>query len=75
VPATLELGCDDLVHVEKAVLLEADLDEGRLHSGQDVVDRALVDVPRDRAAFVPLEIDLGDLFVLEHGDPLLGDVD
>ena len=66
VPAPLELGGDDLVDVEEAVLLEADLDERRLHPRQDVVDGPLVDVPRDRAALGPLEVDLGDLVVLEH---------
>ena len=36
--AALELGADDLVDVEEAVLLEADLDERGLHPGQHVVD-------------------------------------
>ena len=56
----LELGRDDLVDVEEAVLLEADLDERGLHAGQDVVDRAEIDVAGDRAALGPLEVDLGD---------------
>ncbi len=73
--AALELGADDLVDVEEAVLLEADLDERGLHPRQDVVDRAEVDVAGDRAAVGPLEVDLGDLVVLEHGDALLADVD
>ena len=71
----LELGDDDLVDVEEAVLLEADLDERGLHPRQDVVDRAEVDVPGDRAALGPLEVDLGDAVVLEDGDALLADVD
>ena len=71
----LELGRDDLVDVEEAVLLEADLDERGLHAREDVVDGALVDVARDRAALGPLEVDLGDLVVLEDGDALLADVD
>ena len=71
----LELGADDLVDVEEAVLLEADLDERRLHPGQDVVDDAEVDVPGDRAALGPLEVDLGDAVVLEDRDALLADVD
>src|SRR5262249_44328918 len=71
----LELGRDHLVDVEEAVLLEADLDEGGLHAGQDVVDGALVDVPCDRTALGPLEVGLGDLAVLEHGDALLAHVD
>ena len=73
--AALELGADDLVDVEEAVLLEADLDERGLHAGQDVVDDAEVDVAGDRAALGPLEVDLGDLVVLEHGDALLAGVD
>src|SRR6185437_13377219 len=73
--SALELRADDLVDVEEAVLLEADLDEGRLHPRQDVVDLPEIDVAGDRAAFGPLEVDLGDPVVLQHGDPLLADVD
>ena len=72
VPAlALELGHDDLVDVQEAVLLEADVDEGGLHARQDVVDGAEVDVAGDRAALRALEVDLGDLAVLEDGDPPL----
>ena len=60
VARALELGRDDLVDVEEAVLLEADLDERGLHAGEHVVDDALVDVPGDRALLGPLEVDLGD---------------
>ena len=74
VAAALELGADDLVDVEEAVLLEADLDERRLHAGEDVVDDALVDVAGDRAAAGALEVDLGDAVVLEDGDTLLAHV-
>ena len=73
--AALELGRDDLVDVEEAVLLEADLDERGLHAREDVVDGALVDVAGDRAALGALEVDLGGPVVLEHGDALLADVD
>ena len=69
--AAFELGADDLVDVEEAVLLEADLDERGLHPRQDVVDGAEVDVAGDRALLGPLEVDLGDDAVLEHGDALL----
>src|SRR4029453_3590518 len=54
---------------------EADLDERGLHPGEDVVDDALVDVPGDRALLGPLEVDLGDAVVLEHGDAALAGVD
>ncbi len=50
----------DLVDVQEAVLVEADVDEGRLEPGQDVVDLALVDVADDRARAAALEVDLGD---------------
>ena len=75
VPLALELGHDDLVDVEEAVLLEADLDERGLHAREDVVDRPEVDVAGDRAALRPLEVDLGDAVVLEDRDALLADVD
>ena len=75
VALALQLGADDLVDVEEAVLLETDLDERRLHAGEDVVDDALVDVAGDRAPSGALEVHLGHAVVLEHGDRLLGDVD
>jgi hypothetical protein len=50
----------DLVDVQEAVLLEADVDERGLEAGQDVVDLALVDVADDRARAAALEVDLGD---------------
>src|SRR4029453_3616184 len=43
----LELGNDDLVDIKEPVLLEPDVDEGRLHAREDVVDGALGDVARD----------------------------
>src|SRR5439155_12694210 len=72
--ATLELRRDDLVDVEEPVLLESDLDERGLHPRQDVLDAPLVDVPGDRSPPRALEIHLGHLAVLEHGDALLADV-
>ena len=51
---------DDLVDVQEAVLVEADVDERRLEAGQHVVDLALVDVADDRARAAPLEVQLGD---------------
>ena len=65
---------DDLVDVEEAVALEADVDEGGLHAGQDVVDLALVDVADDRAPAAALDVELGDVALaafrlrLEDGD-------
>jgi hypothetical protein len=51
---------DDLVDVQEAVLLEAEVDERGLEAGQDVVDLALVDVADDGTAAAALEVDLGD---------------
>src|SRR6202000_744289 len=52
---------DDLVDVEEAVALEADVDEGGLHAGKDVVDLSLVDVADDRTAAATLHVELGDV--------------
>ena len=46
--------------MQEAVLVEADVDEGGLQAGQDVVDLALVDVADDRAVAAALEVELGD---------------
>ena len=50
----------DLVDVQEAVLLEADVDERGLEAGQDVVDLALVDVADDRAPAAALDVELSD---------------
>ena len=57
----LAVGGDDLVDVQEAVSLQADVDERRLHAWQDVVDDALVDVADDRARATPFDVELGDL--------------
>src|SRR6185312_11014764 len=65
---------DDLVDVEEAIALEADVDKGGLHAGQDVVDLALVDVADDGALTAALDVELGDVGLaafrlrLEDGD-------
>jgi hypothetical protein len=55
---------DDVVGVQEAVLLEPDVDEGRLEPGQHVVNPALVDVSDDRARSAPLYVELADAPVL-----------
>ena len=62
-------GQHDLVDVQEAVLVEADVDERRLEAGQDVVDPALVDVADDRAAAAALEVELGDAVARRRGPP------
>ena len=51
----------DLVDVEEAVSLQADVDERGLHSGKHVVDDALVDVSNDRSLAAALDVELGHL--------------
>src|SRR5207342_1585769 len=59
------------------VALEADVDEGGLHPGKDVVDLPLVDVADDRSPAASLDVELGDVALaafglrLEDGDPCL----
>src|SRR6185312_834465 len=48
----------DLVDVQEAVLLKADVNERRLQARQDVVDLALVDVADDRALAAALGVEL-----------------
>ena len=62
------LGRDDLVDVEEGVLLQADVDEGRLHPGQHVGDLAQVDVADD-AALGSFDVEFDEFPVLEQGDP------
>src|SRR5262249_12617695 len=47
--------------VEEPVALQPDVDERRLHSGEDVVDDPLVDVAHDRARRAPLDVELGHI--------------
>ena len=58
---------DDVGDVEEAVALEAEVDEGRLHAGQDFRDPALVDVADDAALPLALDEDFGDEIVFENG--------
>ena len=59
-PRRLDARQHDLVDVQEAVLVEADVDERGLQAGQDVVDLALVDVADDGAVAAALEVELGD---------------
>ena len=71
---------DDLVHVQEAVSLEADVDERGLHAGQDVVDDPLVDVADDRPRSAALDVELANPWLgvalpFEHRDAGLAGVD
>ncbi len=49
---------DDLVDVQKAVLVEPDVDESCFEAGQHVVDAPLVDVSDDRTISAALQVEL-----------------
>ncbi len=68
---------DDVGDVEERVALQPEVDEGRLHAGEDLRHAALVDVADDRAMPRPLDPQLDDLSLVEHGDArlVLGGVD
>src|ERR1043165_2490327 len=59
---------DDVGDVEEGVALEAEVDEGGLHAGEDFGDAAFVDVADDGALPRPLDPELDDLPFVEHGD-------
>ncbi len=60
----------DVTPVEHGVLGDADIDEGGLHAGQDVLDPAPVDVAVDLVGVVgrPGDVVLDQGAALEHGD-------
>ena len=60
--------------VEVRALLEADVDERGLHPGQHAFDASLVDVPRDAALALALDVELTEVPVLNERDPGLGTV-
>ncbi len=57
--------------VEEGVALEAHVDERGLHAGQHARHPALVDVAHEPAVTMPLDEDLRQAVVLQHGDPRL----
>ena len=59
--------------VEEGVLLQADVDERRLHARQDVRHDTLVDAPHDRAVPMPLEVQLGEEITLLDSDSGFGE--
>src|SRR5659263_576980 len=56
----------DFLDVEEAVLLHPDVDKGRLHAGEHVLDLALVDVAGQRPAALPFNIDLAKPSLLKN---------
>jgi hypothetical protein len=61
------LRVDHIVHIEESVALEAEVDEGGLHAGQDLRHAPLVDVADDAALALALDEDFGDEIILEDG--------
>ena len=59
---------DDVGDVEERIALEPEVDEGRLHAGQDLRDAPFVDVADDGAVPRALDPELDDLPFVEHGD-------
>src|SRR5262245_60159552 len=60
-----------VTHVEEGRLLEADVDEARLHPGQDTGHAALRDHPRHIAIAFAFDVELGEAAALQQGDPSL----
>ncbi len=58
-------------NVQKARLLESDIDEGGLHPGQHPRDLAFVDIPGEADLPVSLEVEFGELIIFEHRHPHL----
>src|SRR5262249_38163726 len=61
------LRVDHIVDIEEPVALEAEVDEGGLHAGQNLRHAPLVDVADDAALALALDEDFGDEIVLEDG--------
>ena len=59
---------EDVGDVEKGRLLQADIDEGRLHPRQDANDLPLIDVADNPPFPVALDVEFGDVAVLDEGD-------
>ena len=64
--ALLALRRGDLVDVQEAVLLEAEVDERRVDAAQHVLDLALVDVAQVRLPVGALDVDLREAAVLDE---------
>jgi hypothetical protein len=64
---------DEVPGVQEGVLLEADVDEGRLHAGQDVRHHPLVDVPDDGPMAAALQVEVGQDPLVDDGDTGLAD--
>ena len=58
----------DVVDVQEGVAPQPDIDEGRAHSGQHVLNFSLVDRADD--FLFALDVEFGEIAVLQNGDPV-----
>ena len=76
-PAVLVLAVEQtlvvevVAHVQERRLLEADVDEARLHAGQHPGHAALRDHPRHIAIAFAFDVELGEVPALQQRDPSL----
>ena len=68
---------DDVGDVKEGIAVEPEVDEGRLHAGQDLGYAAFVDVPDDRPLSRALDPYLDDLPLIDNSDArlVLGGID
>ena len=67
--AGFELALEIVADVEERRLLEADIDEGRLHAGQDTAHAPLEDVADDALVSLALDVEFCELTLLEQRNP------
>ncbi len=65
---TLLVFLDEIGNVEEGVLFEPDVDEGRLHPGENLGHPPLVGIGEDAPVAVPFNIEFGQLVVFQDGD-------
>ena len=66
---------DEIFDVEERGALLANVDEGRLHSGEHTAHFPEVDVPKGAAVGQALDVELGDDSVFNEGDSHFANVD
>ena len=69
------VGTDEIFDVEERRALLSDVDEGRLHPGEDAGDRPEDDVAEGATGAESLDVELGDHAALDERDTDLPDVD
>ncbi len=62
---------EDVGYIEKSGFLQADVDEGGLHAGQNPDDPATIDVADDAELTIAFDIELGNMTALQERNPRL----